>query len=746
MPSRGARGAPEFDGKSSNLKRFFEDVEVHSTRSGLNDQEKINWCLSYVNPTDEETWELLPGRKAHIYADFKKEVFALYPNLDNDRRYTVNDLERLVEEYRAKKILNKDALGDFHRDFMRISVFLLDKSRISERERNRWYLQGFQQELRDRITQRLAIIKSDVNPDDSYEYQDIHNAAVFILNCSSTNLSGGFGVPPVSTGISSSASAPQQTHTATIVKTEQRDTDVLRQIQQQLSALTHVISRASTIPRGATPPPSIPNTRAPNTAQPYQRQGAPNEGGAAGLCIFCGLPDHIMRNCPTAEQYVREKKCMRSAAGRIVLPNGGEISRALRGRWIKEKLDGYAEMFPDTSNRGSSTQNAQVSTVTAAHISAWEEETAPHVTTALWEIAPDTEVLQLEVTCEEENEDDPDQVRYNVLQAEIRKVQNKILEKKKPRKTARFDGVELPSAPAWAKGKTATTTAKITPIPMVAIPVEQDPVEPTASTSATAEKATTTSDSKTTKKAESAQSAPQYRYHATVEDPTMTTTLLNRALDATIQTTPRELLAASPDLRKQLKELVVTKRISVDSVLLTEGLPIQSAESFLQENRSRYEDGPNVAVHSLPLRVIFAEFDNGVHPECILDSGAQIIAMRKDIWQRLDLPLQCEKVMVMESANNTKNPTLGLVQNVRAIFGPIVLTLQVQVVEDAPFEVLLGRPFFALANCVTEDSTNGEMYITLRDPTTGQRAKFVTHPRHIYKGKTRIPASETGFP
>jgi len=52
-----------------------------------------------------------------------------------------------------------------------------------------------------------------------------------------------------------------------------------------------------------------------------------------------------------------------------------------------------------------------------------------------------------------------------------------------------------------------------------------------------------------------------------------------------------------------------------------------------------------------------------------------------------------EKVMIMESANNTRNPTLGVVQNVRLSFGPITLTLHIQVVDYAPFEVLLGRPF-----------------------------------------------------
>jgi hypothetical protein len=87
--------------------------------------------------------------------------------------------------------------------------------------------------------------------------------------------------------------------------------------------------------------------------------------------------------------------------------------------------------------------------------------------------------------------------------------------------------------------------------------------------------------------------------------------------------------------------------------------------------------------------------------------------------------------MIMESANNTRNHTLGLVQNVRLTLGSILLSLQIQVIKDAPFEVLLGQPFFALSSCITEDSTDGESYITIRNPNTGECAKFITYARRL---------------
>lgn len=162
-------------------------------------------------------------------------------------------------------------------------------------------------------------------------------------------------------------------------------------------------------------------------------------------------------------------------------------------------------------------------------------------------------------------------------------------------------------------------------------------------------------------------------------------------------------------------------------------------ESFLHAHPDRYSG--IVAEHSLPLRVVYPEIGRNVRPECILDYGAQIVAMRRDIWESLDLPLHSQKIMVMQSANNTHNHTLGVVEDVEVRFGPILLRLQVQVVDDAPFEVLLGRPFYALASCVTRDVPTGESTIELTDPNSGEVAMFVTHPR---RQKPRV-GREQGF-
>jgi len=52
--------------------------------------------------------------------------------------------------------------------------------------------------------------------------------------------------------------------------------------------------------------------------------------------------------------------------------------------------------------------------------------------------------MQIEVSWVEEVDSDPDIARMAILQVELKKVEEKLQEKKKPKKVARFDGVDVP--------------------------------------------------------------------------------------------------------------------------------------------------------------------------------------------------------------------------------------------------------------------------------------------------------------
>jgi hypothetical protein len=73
--------------------------------------------------------------------------------------------------------------------------------------------------------------------------------------------------------------------------------------------------------------------------------------------------------------------------------------------------------------------------------------------------------------------------------------------------------------------------------------------------------------------------------------------------------------------------------------------------------------------------------------------------------------------------------TLRLVENHPVQLGPITIYLQIQVVDEAPFEVLLGRPFFDITNCSEISTSGGRHEIQVRDPMDGTPYVFATKPR-----------------
>ena len=83
----------------------------------------------------------------------------------------------------------------------------------------------------------------------------------------------------------------------------------------------------------------------------------------------------------------------------------------------------------------------------------------------------------------------------------------------------------------------------------------------------------------------------------------------------------------------------------------------------------------------------------------------------------------------MESANAGMVKTLGLVENHPVRLGPITVYLQIQVIENAPFEVLLGRPFFDVLSCSEVSQAGGSHEIHVTDPKTGTPYVFPTEPR-----------------
>jgi hypothetical protein len=94
--------------------------------------------------------------------------------------------------------------------------------------------------------------------------------------------------------------------------------------------------------------------------------------------------------------------------------------------------------------------------------------------------------------------------------------------------------------------------------------------------------------------------------------------------------------------------------------------------------------------------------------------------MNSTIWEQLGNNLQVEQALKIEAANSTITKTHGHLWNIRFTFNDIDIYLQVQVMPNAPYDILLGCLFYTLTECITKDFANGDQHLTIMDPNTQQ--------------------------
>jgi len=84
----------------------------------------------------------------------------------------------------------------------------------------------------------------------------------------------------------------------------------------------------------------------------------------------------------------------------------------------------------------------------------------------------------------------------------------------------------------------------------------------------------------------------------------------------------------------------------------------------------------------------------------------------------------------MEGANGIRTWTLGCAEDLHFKISDLSFVIHAHVLEGVPFHLLLGRPFYSLLLCKTEDSLDGRVSLTLHDPANPSCAFIVeTHPR-----------------
>ncbi|KZS95221.1 hypothetical protein SISNIDRAFT_464872 [Sistotremastrum niveocremeum HHB9708] len=215
-----------------------------------------------------------------------------------------------------------------------------------------------------------------------------------------------------------------------------------------------------------------------------------------------------------------------------------------------------------------------------------------------------------------------------------------------------------------------------------------------------------------------AKNAPQQKWkrQAPAEEKHLIDEVIKMILDGKLANiTPAHVLACSPTIRTSLVHYLRSQRVEV---LNLNNVGPEEAKKLI------------VAEDSLPLREIDVIINNQIAAKAVVD----------DVRTQL------------VSADRSTSQTLGLVKDLPIRVGPITYYVQAQVVRESPVPLLLGLPFWALAQVHKDVYRDGFMTLTMTDPNDEETMVTVSttargsQPHPFYEENEEEPLREAPGP
>lgn len=749
MPARNNSSAPRFSGDARDLRAYFEEVEIIMGDHGLDITDAALWkryVLRYLDAEKQEEWRYLQGSGegepttnaagAAVpdilnIAIWRQNIINLYPGAEATERYTPVDLFTLTQKRASKEIRSRDEFAEYHRQYQKMARFMKSTSLLSEKELNVYYLTGITGNLRTLIDNRLSIKEPDRQVvRDPYPIKSIYEAGRYILD-NQSDYNSAIGVVPMSTLQPVAATYAPTSTTATwgsaapvvpvpvVQSVTIKQEDVQFMIQEAIKNLSLRPSQGNYQRNdyGAGRGRGGYGGRG-GSQRLYDPRAQENQGQQAEDCHFCGGSGHYMRECMILQQYIREEKASRDERGMVALRNGSRIPSWTSGRTIRERIDHYLRDFAQFSgNNGGahSQQQAQPNNFFDVQGAASTYSFVANQSGRIQEIVDEDD--------DEVAKELQQQVYSAAIGSPIRAIYEQALDNRRQKVR---NGENKPQ-----NNKNSSQKPKDQPKPTQPI------------------KEATQKQQQQPQIAQNRQPEilrPQYEYRSPVEETITKTAVFDKLLDAPVTLSVREVLGTSGDHRKVLREAVSGRRAPTQPAAY-QGEATHQA--FFHQGPMPYpvrkcidcdgitEELP-VGQETSGLRVIYPIIDGRLVAESVLDSGSSIISIRHDIWEKLGSPMSTDGAISMESANGSVTNTLGIVRNLPFNIGGLVFYLQVQVVKEAPWEVLLGLPFYNLASCVAHHAVDGSCKIALTDPANGDQVVIPTQARRKCKNEPEV--------
>jgi hypothetical protein len=166
--------------------------------------------------------------------------------------------------------------------------------------------------------------------------------------------------------------------------------------------------------------------------------------------------------------------------------------------------------------------------------------------------------------------------------------------------------------------------------------------------------------------------------------------------------------------------------------------PSQNTEIFLADPYETYLNalGPGdkpdlfvVAKESNSIRSVVMDINGKDSVESVIDGGSAIVTMAEAVCHELALCYDPAVTIPMQSANSGIDHSLGLACNVPCEISNITLYMQIHIICNPAYDILLGRPFDVLMESVIQNYRNEAQTITIRDLNSSRTATIPTIPR-----------------
>ncbi|KAJ6509574.1 hypothetical protein DFH09DRAFT_942565 [Mycena vulgaris] len=163
MPSARSPGAPRFDGRE--VTSFLASIIQHGANAGVvNPNELIPYILQYssddVRSLIRYMPEFDPEKTGKTWTAAKSQLMLLYGSSERVPEYTESMLKAFCEKQSAKSSFsNMTDIEVYYRGFSQIAVPLVKKDRITEKERDFYFIAGIPKSIKEWFLTQVPLDK-----------------------------------------------------------------------------------------------------------------------------------------------------------------------------------------------------------------------------------------------------------------------------------------------------------------------------------------------------------------------------------------------------------------------------------------------------------------------------------------------------------------------------------------------------------------------------------------------------------